>query len=383
MFASADLTKPPQGYYESAWHLASAAFPDPTQFSRHYVKFDFPDTVFHREPVRLEPELHWAFQWAMQSKPLPQFVAVIPGGRLAGTSGPAILTHGAVISPDNKLIWDVSFEFHATPLLHTIFRRPQLPPPVYLPGSIAVLTSTATGNYYHWMFDTLAKIDLLRRSGIAVDKYLINRQGFLPFQYATLSVVGIPPHQLMECDLTTHVQAERLVVPSLPGYSGHPPKWACDFLRHELLTKRGISPIGGYERIYISRGDRGMRIIVNERELVNVLSGYGFRIVKPERHSVYEQAQIFSSAQVVVAPHGAGLTNLVFCRPGTKVLEILSPQYVNPVYYILSNQMGLHYAYLLGEGPRPSPQEYRHVFNANITVNVLAFRALLEKVLGV
>jgi capsular polysaccharide biosynthesis protein len=116
--------------------------------------------------------------------------------------------------------------------------------------------------------------------------------------------------------------------------------------------------------------------------MLDVLAAYGFRIVKPEQHPVYEQAQIFTSAQVIVSPHGAALTNLVFCQPGTKVLEIFSPQYVNPLYYILSNQMELHYSYLLGEGPQPAPQEYRHVFDDNITVNIVAFRTLLEKVLG-
>ncbi|NET60866.1 MAG: glycosyltransferase family 61 protein, partial [Symploca sp. SIO2E6] len=56
-----------------------------------------------------------------------------------------------------------------------------------------------------------------------------------------------------------------------------------------------------------------------------------------------------AQAQVVVAPHGSGLTNTVFCSPGTKVIEIFSPNYVYHCYWLLSNLVGLEYYYLLGE----------------------------------
>jgi hypothetical protein len=53
-----------------------------------------------------------------------------------------------------------------------------------------------------------------------------------------------------------------------------------------------------------------------------------------------------------VAPHGAGLANLLLCRPGTKVLELYEPNYVNTVYWYLSNHFGLDYYYMFGEGER-------------------------------
>jgi capsular polysaccharide biosynthesis protein len=51
-----------------------------------------------------------------------------------------------------------------------------------------------------------------------------------------------------------------------------------------------------------------------------------------------------------VAPHGAGLCNIVFCSPGTKVIEIFSPELVTLFYWKLSNQLGLDYYYMLGKG---------------------------------
>lgn len=40
--------------------------------------------------------------------------------------------------------------------------------------------------------------------------------------------------------------------------------------------------------------------------------------------TVEEQISTFKFADVIVSPHGAGLGNLVYCDPGTRLLEIFS-----------------------------------------------------------
>ncbi|MBD1921548.1 glycosyltransferase family 61 protein [Microcoleus sp. FACHB-831] len=54
--------------------------------------------------------------------------------------------------------------------------------------------------------------------------------------------------------------------------------------------------------------------------MINFLKKFGFEQVTLESLSVSDQAALFSSAQVVIAPHGAGLSNVVFCNRGTKVI---------------------------------------------------------------
>jgi capsular polysaccharide biosynthesis protein len=41
-----------------------------------------------------------------------------------------------------------------------------------------------------------------------------------------------------------------------------------------------------------------------------------------ESRSLAEQMSLFAGADAVVAQHGAALANLVWCRPGTAVVEI-------------------------------------------------------------
>ncbi|MBC6479982.1 MAG: DUF563 domain-containing protein [Hormoscilla sp. GM7CHS1pb] len=48
--------------------------------------------------------------------------------------------------------------------------------------------------------------------------------------------------------------------------------------------------------------------------------------------------------------HGAGLGNIVFCHPGTKVIEFFAPNHVHIPYWAIANQLGLDYYYLMGEG---------------------------------
>ena len=78
-----------------------------------------------------------------------------------------------------------------------------------------------------------------------------------------------------------------------------------------------------------------------------------------------------ASCEVVVAPHGGGLSNLVFCSPGTKVIEIFSPELVAGFFWKLSNQLGLEYYYLLGKGdPATRNSDYEQSWEALTDIEI-------------
>jgi capsular polysaccharide biosynthesis protein len=56
----------------------------------------------------------------------------------------------------------------------------------------------------------------------------------------------------------------------------------------------------------------------------------------------------FKQASHIVAPHGAGLTHLVLCPRGARVLEIFHPLYSSPCYAMQMEAAGLDYAAMLG-----------------------------------
>ena len=118
--------------------------------------------------------------------------------------------------------------------------------------------------------------------------------------------------------------------------------------------------------------------MINEWAVIDCLKLYNFQVIILENLSVEEQIAHFAATEVIVAPHGAGLSNLVYCHSGTKVIECFAPEYINPCYWGLCEQMGLPYFYLIGKGNSlPDGQEPYRVGD-NITVDIDKLRLTLE-----
>lgn len=296
-------------------------------------------------------------------------VGVIPNGRVWGLNG-------AIITPDNQLIWDASLEFVHPRSNHSIFNQGALPPITHQYEKIADLTHTAGRNYYHWMYEVIPRIHLLQQSGINVERFIVKSEpDHIPFQSETLHHLGIADDQLIKTHDGFHIQANHLVVPSQPSFAT---KWGYDFLRKSFLSEDHMNSTEK-KRIYIYR--KWSRIITNEPELWDILKPYGFIKVELETLSVAEQAQLFSSAEVIVGAHGAGLANLTFCRQGTKVIEIFSPTYITPLYWTISSFGNLNHNYFIGAfGGLDGTKENRGGWRGldNITVSPRKFAAFIR-----
>lgn len=128
---------------------------------------------------------------------------------------------------------------------------------------------------------------------------------------------------------------------------------ARDYMREMAefyLRHYGIAPpvAGPGKRLYLSREGAGIRRVTNEPDILEMLSRYGFESVEPGGIPFCRQAELFQSADIVVAPHGAALANLMFCRPGTCILEFFPADYVDDCYLRISKAMELDHHYLFG-----------------------------------
>ncbi len=127
-------------------------------------------------------------------------------------------------------------------------------------------------------------------------------------------------------------------------------KRVCKWLQKLILTSHSMGQ-NDSDRLYITRQQTSNRRIINESEVIDWLQPLGFQTVALETLSVREQATLLAQAKVVISAHGGGLTNLAFCRPGTTVIELFSPHFVYPCYWVLSNLLHLDYYYLTGTLP--------------------------------
>lgn len=372
----------PNGQYESLWSWIE------TSCSKKLTDHELQRVLYPEDRVILNPatgpEAQRHPNLCTGSVRSPEaFVGVLPEGRVWVSENRTI----AVIAPDNKLVWDVSTQYHLPNATHPVFHKTDLPQANYMAETVAVLTYVFDSNYYHWYAEVLARIHLLEQSGIPIDKYLIHGANSFAFQAETLALLGIPEHKVIRSQRGMHLKAKRLVIPSLEMYSflpfipNFPAKWAVDYFRSKLLSQVQQVPIPGYERIYISRSDAKYRFVTNEEHITAVLKAKGFQVVVLGQMPVADQIRMFASAEFIVAPHGAALTNLMFCRPGTRLLELFSPNYVNPLYWYMSSLVGMDYYYLIGQGEQlPISSGIADVgyFKEHITVEPKAFPKMLH-----
>lgn len=338
-------------------------------------------TVQRPVPKTVGP-VHWKFMERQSEVLPPTFVATLHHAR--------IWEDCKVITADNQLLTEVSKEivsgeYHDLPMDHDIYAGNIHVPLEKLKGRTAVLSAPSGRGYYHWMFDVLPRLDLIRRAGVdwnSIDCFLVNDY-ITRFHIETLHLLGLVKRKIRSSHWHPYVKAEELIMPSLVGNTGHIPRWACDFLRNSFLHRRpgsvnNINNTLRSLRLYLSRGQVAHRRVINEQEVIAMLNRFGFKSILLESLSFGEQVTLLSSASVVVAPHGAGLTNIVFCHPGTKVIEILSPRAVNIMYWTLCSQIDLDYYYLLAEGMVPPDHEDRYENSEDLKIDLVKLAGILE-----
>ena len=324
--------------------------------------------------------------------PLP-FVLTLPEGRFwtAPQTNSWMICHAlAVMTPDNYLLGDLSRDYpwflpdcpYQERTQHSIFRQSCLPSIEKIEGKVALLSGLAGHVYYHWMFDIIPRLELIRRSELKlkeIDWFVVNSLD-KPYQRETLSLMGVPTSKIIESDRHSHIQATKLIVPSFPGYLDWVEPGTIEFLRQTFLPQINLVK-SNTPKIYISRAKAKNRRLVNESEVAQLLESQGFQTIFLEEMSVLEQVATFANAKAIVTPHGSGLTNLVFCEPNTKVVELFSPNYVRTDYWMISQYLRLQHYYIVGQSFDCLSLRnlmYQNTLTEDILINIDSLKLVLQ-----
>ncbi len=159
----------------------------------------------------------------------PAVVATVRHGR--------VLEHyAAVITEDDTLLFDLSPYYGVQrPTQHPVFLRRRLPEVSVVSGSVGVLTTRGSENYYHFLTDVLPRLELLRRAGAEPDAFAVNRTA--RFQRDLLDQLGLTADRCLGSDKYPHLRADELVVPSLPDENLKTPRWIVPWLRERFLPR--------------------------------------------------------------------------------------------------------------------------------------------------
>ena len=229
-------------------------------------------------------------------------------------------------------------------------------PTRHLSGRVALLGNHVKGpnNYYHFWADTMGDLAILRHL-LPLDgqpDYLLVSHADLPWQLEILDMCGVDRSRVIRFTDYDHLAVDELLVPLRDKGGYITPPWLA----------RGIRQVAGYRpgdvtptrRVYLSRADASWRPVSNEEEVRALLRCHGFEIWTASELTVAEQQWLFEEAAVVVAPHGGGLTNLVWCQEGARAVELLPEEHRMPCFMDIANQRGLDYEVILCPPESPS-----------------------------
>lgn len=214
-----------------------------------------------------------------------------------------------------------------------------------LTGNVALLDNREfdNDNYYHFWVDAIADIWYIRQhvpKAELPDYYLVPLSN-AAWQRDVLSLCGIQQHQVIPYARYEVVAFDRLILTVRDKGPVNLPPWLTRAI-HEMCDWVPRAQKG--ERlIFVSRADADRRRVANESAIRDRLVEKGFEVHTLNGLSIKEQQQLFASAAIICAPHGASLTNIVWCGPGTVIIEFLSERHLNPCFFELAKQNRLLY----------------------------------------
>lgn len=228
----------------------------------------------------------------------------------------------------------------------------------YLAGKTLLLGAyyDDCNNYYHFWADVMADLWFARQAGLdlsQISQFLLPYSG-CRWQQEILQHCGIELSKVVPLSQSSHLQCAELVLPLRAKGSYRTPVW----LNRALRELSDFQPAKtAQRRLYIARLDANKRKLQNEAQIIALLQQHQFEIISCSTLSVVEQQQLFSQAAVVIAPHGAALTNLLWCAPGTKILEFVPEGHHNPGFRDLATLGKLDYAVLQSSRVAPQGEE--------------------------
>jgi len=262
---------------------------------------------------------------------------------------------GAVIDSQQRVLSDL-LDAPPGPLHEPLIKTK----PSLCSGNAMVLSSSR--NHFHWLIKMLPRLHLLEQVGVLparVDAVFINdptaaqAEGYARARLAGRSLRIVGSRDFWCCS--------RLYVSSIPHDI---PMWAVTFLR-QLFGP--VPPANNARAVYLMRGATTKRRVQNESDICEHLTKRGITPINLGHRSLVEQMHVIGNADVIVAPHGSALANLVFAREGTRLLEIFANPGNQKCYWMLARHRRLSYHYFVADAvPKgENPNEFDMVIPEN------------------
>lgn len=234
-------------------------------------------------------------------------------------------------------------------------------------NSAAVFTDACSANYAHWITEVLPRINLFCNTERFNNVPIIVNSGLHVNLLESLQLVVGSSRKIIFINNNEMILVKNLYVVSVVGYVPFQRKnnklenhshgvfssVALSLLRNTIKNSMLDKPLRGNNKIFVRRNSN-IRNIINEKEIEGLLVDHGFVVIEPEKMTFAEQFAVFSTAEIVVGATGAAFGNIVFCKPGVKIVIMIS-DYKYMSYWYWQNMacsVGNTVTYVIGKCER-------------------------------
>ena len=336
---------------------------------------DPPDLVDASGPVR-------AAKRDFDAPRAPEGVLVVRGARLEvrrALDTPEAIAVGRLVAEDGRPLVGTTtlLDVPSAPL------GPDGGAVLEVDGTLALLDLHGRSgvNYFHWHVDALASRWLVDRVGPGSEGHAghVVPWGGSDWQRASLRSAGMDGPTTLTLEGLAEVRADRFLLPLRSFGSRRVPWWTVEALRSlSPLPAAARTGTPGPRLLYLSRADAPRRRVIGEDRLIAALEQRGFVAVTLEGRDHDEQRRLLHDADVVVAPHGAALTNLAWSRPGTEVVELVPARRPNFAFHRLALEAGATWRGVLCP-PDPAGSGAEH---DDLVVDIDVVLPVVERALG-
>lgn len=216
-------------------------------------------------------------------------------------------------------------------------------------GSYLFFGYPGNRNYAHWVVDILPNLPISSASDFYNNSIMLMPEVLGRWQKGYMDLVPEIKNSIVGIGRTSAIQCETLRINShsMSNSAHFPHPERLQIMEAFKDRARKQSKVIG-RRVYLSRGDTSARSLINEPELIELMRRYGFDIVLTSKLSVADQITTFATAEFIVGGHGAGLANVIFCKPQTPFLELLTDTYVQWSMRRLASLVPLRYGCVIG-----------------------------------
>lgn len=229
------------------------------------------------------------------------------------------------------------------------------------------MVHTYSWNYFHFIIEILPKFQIIHNADIPKEIPLIFDSNIkkVPQFLELIKIFNIEKRKIIYIDKLEWLKVEdayvvtpihrfplNLINPCIQkidtiAYHSGLIKWIRDHISSHLSDSASNASSSENKKIFLSRKS-GKGRPYNESDVWNVIKDFDYKSIDTATMSIKGQIQMFSEANYIVAASGAALTNIIFCKPRTKVLVLYSIRDSSNFYSTLAEILNIDLQYYIG-----------------------------------